>query len=209
MTLGLTHKSKHSIFVIQMFLSHILLHSEHLYTLGLHTHKSFKHAPSTDWFRHAQAHIISRRRSNTDGIFSRTHCHLYAQIFHTHTHTQWEAVVYRHTHAVRALLRCSIRLSMALILICSEGKSLLGAVGAGGESIAFSRYTLQHKETARYCWWAVCERLISAELCHYSYLMFDIIQSCAERSTHVPVDSWRKQTFHESEHRQASSQLRV
>lgn len=117
---------------------------------------------------------------------------------HPHRHT--------HTHAERAFLRCSIRLSMALILISRKGKSLLGAVGAWGESSVFS---VTHSNTETACYWLFVNDSFQLNYAIISYLMFDIIQSCVERSTRVPVDSWRKQTFHESEHRRASSPLKT
>lgn len=52
----------------------------------------------------------------------------------------------KHTHADRAVLRCSIRLSMGLILISRKEKSLLQAVRAGGES---SIASLTHTNTKR------------------------------------------------------------
>ena len=90
---------------------------------------------------------------------------------HTHTHTH----THIHTHAVWAVLQCSIRLSTALILISRKGKSTRQCELEA--RAAFLCYTLWHKKTAHYCWCTVCERLNSAELRCYSYVMFDIIHS--------------------------------
>lgn len=119
---------------------------------------------------------------------------------------KWPSQTHTHTHAERAFLRCSVRLSLALILISRKGKSLLGAVGAWGESSVFS---VTHSNTETACYWLFVNDSFQLNYAIISYLRFDIIQSCVERSTRVPVDSWRKQTFHESEHRRASSPLKT
>lgn len=144
--------------------------------------------------------------------FSHVHTANYMHRFYMHTLTCVKKCTethphrHTHTHAERAFLRCSIRLSMALILISRKGKSLLGAVGAWGESSVFS-VTQSNTETA--CYWLFVNDSFQLNYAIISYLMFDIIQSCVECSTCVPVDSWRKQTFHESEHRRACSPLKT
>lgn len=90
---------------------------------------------------------------------------------------------------------------MALILISTKGKSLLGAAGAR------AAFSVLHTETA--CHWLFVNDSFQLNYTVISYLMFDVIRSCVEHSTRVPVDSWRKQTFHESEHRRASAKLKV
>lgn len=144
----------------------------HIEYFTSHTHTFLACAP---WFRHA--HIISHRCSITDDIFSRTHCHLYAQILHAHTHVCWEVTLtdtHTHTHAERAFLRCSVRLSLALILISRKGKSLLGAVGAWGESSVFS---VTHSNTETACYWLFVNDSFQLNYAIISYLRFDIIQS--------------------------------
>ncbi len=62
------------------------------------------------------------------------------------THIQCEALAYeKDTHAERAVLRCSIRLSMALILISRKGKSLLEAANCRREH----RFSVTHSNTKR------------------------------------------------------------
>lgn len=69
--------------------------------------------------------------------FSLAHTVTYMHNFYVHTHRE-SSRAQKHTptdtHRERAVLCCSIRLSMPLILISRKGKSLLEVVGAGGES---------------------------------------------------------------------------
>lgn len=124
--------------------------------VGVHAHVH-KHYTSPFYARWLiQTCIISRRFSITKEFSSRTHWHLYARILgprslSVFSRTRGSGRVQKspssqsHTHAERAVLRCSIRLSMAIILISAKGKSLLWAAGGWGES----RISVTHSNTKR------------------------------------------------------------
>lgn len=176
-------------------LSHILWHSEQ--AVSVHSHvqnlQTYTFPAYTYWLETCSS---THNLTLNHGWHLLTYTLPLLCIDFIYTYIQRKAITYKntpaltHTYAERAVLRCSIRLSMALILISKNGKSLLGVVGAGGE-----RYiSLLHTPTQRDilvllmdCLWKthfswIMLLFISyvwyhSELCRYNWLWGILVES--------------------------------